>query len=114
MELFEQYNWAVGFSGITSCLFGFGMFLLLWWFAVVMLREMTPVNMAKTAAGLLLMSLMIGILPLWVMLIEIGGRVNVFAHMMGYSFGLFVPVVIGMRNIVSRRICTDSDDKNGC
>ncbi|WAI01361.1 hypothetical protein [Methanogenium organophilum] len=89
-------TWSFGFSGIISALLGFALFLILWWFFEVILKKNYNKNPNKITFSLLFVSIIVCLLPLWYMLSEIGGNANVFAHMMGYSFGLITPAFIGL------------------
>jgi len=95
-KAFENINWSVGFSGITFALLGFGLFLVLWLIYEIYLRDENSKNLRKVEFSLVFINFCVCLVPLWILLSEIGGKTNVFAHMIGYSFGLMVPVIIGL------------------
>lgn len=89
--------WGYGFSGITSSLLGFGLFLVLWYFFEITLKENYYKDKEKVILGLLSVTILFCFFPPWIMFFQIGGNVNVFAHIMGYSFGLITPALIGLK-----------------
>lgn len=93
--VFPEARWAVGFSGIVAALLGFAFLLVLRVAYTVMLRNRCAGR--ETVFTLIAFALFIAIVPSWVMLSEIGGTVNAFAHIAGYSFGLLVPALLGLR-----------------
>ncbi|MBN1195584.1 MAG: rhomboid family intramembrane serine protease [Methanomicrobiaceae archaeon] len=93
--VFPEARWAVGFSGIVAALLGFAFLLILRVTYTVMLRNRCAGR--ETVFTLIVGALFIAIVPSWIMLSEIGGTVNVFAHIAGYSFGLLVPALLGLR-----------------
>ncbi|KQC05614.1 MAG: hypothetical protein APR53_02250 [Methanoculleus sp. SDB] len=94
--VFPRASWAVGFSGIGAALLGFALLLILLSAYTVMLRNSGSAG-DETVRALIAATLFIALGPPAIMLLEIGGTVNVFAHLAGYSFGLLVPAVLGLR-----------------